>query len=47
MIQSLDLEAEIDGEKVVVRPADEALASAEETVLKGPGPDLIVSDPTE
>ena len=47
MIQAMDLDAELDGDKLVVQPAEEELKLAEESVLKGNGPDVITDKPNE
>lgn len=47
MIQAMDLDPEIDGEKIVIKPAEEELRSAKESVLKGAGPDVITDKPNE
>ena len=41
MIRSMKLDEEIDGDQVIVAPAEEALVSAKESVLNGPGPDIL------
>lgn len=41
MIQAMDLDADLDADMLVVKPAETDLRSSEESVLNGPGPDLI------
>ena len=47
MIQAMDLEPDLDGDKILVEPADEDIKAAKETVLNGPGPDVITDNPNE
>lgn len=47
LIQAMDLDPDLDGNSVVVKPAEADLKSAEETVLKGSGPDVITASSNE
>lgn len=47
MIQAMDLDPEIDADKIIGKPAEEDLVSAEETALNGPGPDVITEKPND
>ena len=47
MIQAMDLDVEVDGEMLVIEPAEAALKAAKESVLNETEPDLITNQTNE